>query len=395
MKMTEFKAKSLVILGRQPKLGMAELESLYGAEHVKQLNGAALLDITTTDINFKRLGGALKVAQVLRELPTSNWQGLLRFLTDEIPQHMQYQPPGKFTLGLSTYGLGVPLSEQTKGLMAIKRVIRSTGKSARIVPNKTSALNSAQVLHNKLTTKGSWELLLVKDGKNTILAQTIFVQDIDAYAARDQARPARDARVGMLPPKLAQIMVNLANPPKGSTILDPFCGTGVVLQEALLMEFNTFGSDLNPRMVEYSKTNLDWLKTKYELTSNNYKIEQGDATNHQWPEKISSIVSETYLGRPLSKIPPTEELYKIANDVNTIFKKFLNNISTQIKPGTRLCLAVPAWRAKSGFVNMPALDNLSDLGYNQLDFKSAGHKDLVYFREEQIVARQLIVLEKR
>jgi acyl-CoA hydrolase len=43
-----------------------------------------------------------------------------------------------------------------------------------------------------------------------------------------------------------------------------------------------------------------------------------------WPEKISSIVSETYLGRPLSKIPPTEELYKIANDVNTIFKKFLN-----------------------------------------------------------------------
>jgi hypothetical protein len=35
------------------------------------------------------------------------------------------------------------------------------------------------------------------------------------------------------------------------------------------------------------------------------------------------------------------------------------------------------------------------LGYNQLDFKRAEQKDLVYFREDQIVARQLIVLEKK
>jgi tRNA G10 N-methylase Trm11 len=139
-------------------------------------------------------------------------------------------------------------------------------------------LNSAQVLHNKLTTKGAWELLVIKDGKNTILAQTIFVQDIEAYAARDQARPARDARVGMLPPKLAQIMINLANPPKDAAILDPFCGTGVVLQEAMLMGFSTVGTDLEARMVEYTKKNLDWLNDKFQPLNSNYKVEQGDAT---------------------------------------------------------------------------------------------------------------------
>jgi hypothetical protein len=203
-------------LGRQPKLGMAELESLYGATHLRPLNGAALLDISTQEINFKRLGGTVKIAQVLTVLPNTNWQDILQYLTDKIPDHMQYQPSGKFTLGLSVYGLPVNLQEQNKGLMAVKRVIRSTGKSVRIVPNKTAALNSAQVLHNKLTTRGAWELILLRDGPKTILAQTIFVQDIDAYAARDQARPARDARVGMLPPKLAQIMVNLANPSKGA-----------------------------------------------------------------------------------------------------------------------------------------------------------------------------------
>jgi tRNA G10 N-methylase Trm11 len=393
--MSEFQAKSLAILGRQPKLGMAELESLYGSKHLRPLKGAVLLDMSTQEISFKRLGGTIKLAQVLTVLPNTNWQDVLQYLIDKIPEHMQFQPTGKFTLGLSIYDLPVSLNDQTKGLMAIKRVIRSTGKSVRIVPNKTPILNSAQVLHNKLTTKGAWELVLMRNGQKTILAQTIFVQDIDAYAARDQARPARDARVGMLPPKLAQLIVNLANPPKDGVVLDPFCGTGVVLQEALLMGFSVVGTDLNELMVQYSDKNLTWLIDKKPELANKYKLEQGDATNYKWPGEINAVASEIYLGRPLSKIPASEELYKIASDVNTIFKKFLSNLSQQIKSGSRLSLAVPAWRIKNGFINLPALDNLSDLGYNQVDFKHVGQKDLVYFREGQIVARKLIVLEKK
>jgi tRNA (guanine10-N2)-dimethyltransferase len=393
--MSEFKPKTLAILGRQPKLGLAELESLYGERHIRALENAAILDLPTQEIAFKRLGGTIKLAQILTTLPNNNWQSILQYLIDKIPEHMQFQPAGKFTLGISVYGLRVPLSEQIKGLMTIKRSIRSTGKSVRIIPNKAPALNSAQVLHNKLTTKGAWELLLVKDGPKTILAQTIFVQDIEAYGARDQARPARDARVGMLPPKLAQTMVNLANPPKEGVVLDPFCGTGVLLQEAILMGYSVLGTDLEERMIEYSKKNLVWLIKNYDLESIDYHLEQGDATNHNWPDNISAVASEIYLGRPLTKVPPSEDLYKIAGDVNTIFKKFLHNLAPQIKPGTRLALAVPAWRTKNGFVNLPALDNLSDLGYNQLDFRSAASKELVYFREDQVVARQLIVLEKK
>ncbi len=393
--MPEFQSKSLAILGRQPALGLAELESLYGSAHVMPLKGAAVLDVPTSEIKFKRLGGTIKLAQILTILPTTDWQKLLEYLLDKIPEHMQYQPAGKFTLGLSVYGLPVNLAEQNKGLMAIKRIIRSTGKSVRIVPNKTSELNSAQVLHNKLTTRGAWELILFRDGAKTILAQTFFVQDIDAYAARDQARPARDARVGMLPPKLAQTMINLANPPALGTLLDPFCGTGVVLQEALLMGFTVSGTDLEQRMVDFSQKNLDWLSRERPELKGKYTLEQGDATNHSWQDNISGVVSEVYLGRPLAKVPPSEELYKIAGDVNTIFKKFLANLGGQIKPGTRLCLAVPAWRTKNGFVHLPALDNLSNLGYNQVDFKHVEHKDLVYFREDQVVARELIVLEKK
>lgn len=398
--MAEFTPKSLCILGRQPSLGLAELESLYAPEHLRPLQGATLLDLETKDIQFKRLGGTVKLAQILTILPTTRWVDILQFLTDKIPDHMHFQPPGKFTLGLSVYGLPVSLNEQNKGLMAIKRMIRSTGKSVRIIPNKSPALNSAQVLHNKLTTKGAWELLLVKDGKRTFLAQTIFVQDIEAYSARDQARPARDARIGMLPPKLAQTMINLANPPVSGTILDPFCGSGVVLQEALLMEFDVTGSDINPKMVEFTKKNLDWLCKKYDVShggnlSMQFKVYLKDAMVAKWTERIDAVVSEIYLGKPLSKTPSSEELYKIAGEVNELLKKFLANIGSQIKSGTQLCLAVPAWRTKNGFVQLPLLDRLTDMGYNQLDFKYAAPKDLIYFRADQIVARKLIVLEKK
>src|SRR5438132_1608433 len=141
--------QSVLILGRQPELGLAEVESLYGAAAVRPVGEqAAVLDVDPCLLAFDRLGGAVKFCKLL-----------------------------------------------------------------------------------------------------TILAQTVKVQDIAAYAQRDQARPKRYAKVGMLPPKLAQIIINLAvgrlpdnqlasicDIPAGEqiprphlelTLLDPFCGTGV------------------------------------------------------------------------------------------------------------------------------------------------------------------------
>ena len=270
------------------------------------------------------------------------------------------------------------------------------------MPNKTAALSSAQVLHNKLTRRGAWELILFKDGDRTILAQTFFVQDIEAYAARDQARPARDARVGMLPPKLAQIIINLAmraperrdKPERLDRylVLDPFCGTGVILQEALLMGYSAVGTDNSDKMVEYTKANMKWLYQNHPGIVGYTNVELGDATDHKW-QIFSAMASETYLGRPLTKLPSPPELNKIVSDVNTILTKFLANLAKQNKEQRRICLAIPAWQiGPNKFKTLPVLDKLTDMGYNVLKFKHVGAQDLFYFRENQIVARQLIVL---
>ncbi|MEX0881739.1 MAG: DNA methyltransferase [Candidatus Saccharimonadales bacterium] len=406
--MSEFEAKSLCILGRQPKLGLAELESLYGAEHVMPLGGAALLDIPAEEINFKSLGGTIKTARILARLPYSDWKQLTNYLQVNIPEHLSHLPKAKFTLGLSLYGLKLSVPELNRSMLQIKKVIKASGRSVRIVPNKTLPLSSAQVLHNKLTHKGAWELLFVADGPRTILAQTLFVQDIEAYAARDQARPARDPKVGMLPPKLAQQIINLAVPAKFKDqnskirVLDPFCGSGVILQEALLMGYNVIGTDIDERMADFSRKNIQWLVQKYPEISGHVSIEVADATVYKWP-RFTVVASEVYLGRPLVKLPSDTALKEIVTEVNDIVEKFLINLHAQLKPGQRLCLALPAWRLPAGrqerangqFIRLPVIVKLTDMGYNRLSFEHVQNDDLIYFREDQIVARQLLVLERK
>ena len=123
--MTEFKPKSLLILGRQPALGLAELESLYGPEHIRPLESSALLDIPAEEINFKRLGGTIKVARVLAELPSSSWNEAYKYLLDNVPKHLMHLPEGTFTLGVSVYGLSVELKKLNADLLGLKKIIRS------------------------------------------------------------------------------------------------------------------------------------------------------------------------------------------------------------------------------------------------------------------------------
>jgi tRNA G10 N-methylase Trm11 len=409
--MSELAAKTVCILGRQPALGLAELERLYGAEHLRPIDGAALLDIPAEEVNFQKLGGTIKVARILTVLEETGWPGLAGYLTEKIPEHLKNLPDGKFTLGLSAYGIKVSPKEIGRTGLEIKKAIKQSGRPIRIVPNKTAVLNSAQVLHNKLTRRGAWELILVRDGKRTILAQTLFVQDIEAYGARDQARPFRDAKVGMLPPKLAQILINLAvgtpHPEKSGRwdkddglsmylIADPFCGTGVVLQEALLMGYSVYGTDKDPRMAEYTRKNLQWLIAKYPIVVGRTVIETADATVYKWPG-FSAIVSETYLGRPLNKLPAETALKQIISDTNTVIKKFLENLHPQLIPEKhKVCLAVPAWRRPDGsLIKLPLIDHLTDMGYNYLDLKNVRRDELVYFREDQVVARQLLIIRKK
>lgn len=390
--------QTISILGRQPALGMAELESLYGAKNLQPVGQyAALIEADHTNVPIGRLGGSLKICKLLTYIKSTEWPVITKYLSDFLPGHIANNPSGKINLGLSLYGFSLNASKINAGALSLKKSIKSSSRGVRIIPNKQPDLNTAQVIHNNLTGKNGIELVLIRWGNRTVLAQTVEVQDIEAYADRDQQRPKRDTRVGMLPPKLAQIIINLAASDTwkvthgNCTVLDPFCGTGVILQEALLMGYQAFGTDLEPRMIEYSEANMQWLFDQYKLAET-YKLEVADALDFSWQPLASVIAAETYLGRPFSTPPNPQLLDEVVHDVNTIHRKFLQNVARQTAPGFRMCLAIPAWMTQQGFRHLPILDSLEEMGYNRLSFVHAKNEDLIYHRPDQIVGRELAVL---
>lgn len=372
--------KYLVVLGRVAEMSLAELEALYGG--VRRLGEGLAIVKAEREVDIARLGGAMKVGRVLEEDPV---------------KYLKELPEGKITLGVSDYRAGRKDSRLGLGLK------KKVGRSLRVVPSENGVVSGAAAHHNRLGERQNHVELAYFDGG----VASMRSQDITAYAKRDQARPARDAKVGMLPPKLAQVLINLCGDlPEGSRVLDPFCGTGVVLQEAILMGYRAIGTDVSERMIEYSAKNLDWLSDRNpglferiglsgDKAQPTTELYVGNATSVKWsyPKTIDAVASEIYLGSPLSAPPSEIRLRQLKFETKEILRGFLRNLAGQVRSGTPVALAVPSWRRLDGpYSGLNILDEAEEMGYNVVSFKNLD--DLLYYREGQVVAREIIVLRK-
>ncbi len=430
----------ITLLGRQPEISLAELAAVFGADCVNRIS-QQFAEVQTSQFDITTLGGTIKCAKVITELPTSRTDkaSLLaasRFITQHYHAKWAHSPH-KITLGLSAYDLAVSARDIQKTGLILKSSLKKSGTSLRLIPNDQPALSTATAHNNKLGgSPHKVELLLIKTtDRHLIIAESRGVQNITAYTRRDRHRPKRDAFVGMLPPKLAQIMLNLAlgagsltrqRPHDNSvtssdsslsdksmvlrtalpdafdleetagsraavTILDPFCGTGTVLQEALLAGYDVIGTDLSQKMVDYTTENLSWLQSTFTTPGRVIDIHQADATTHHWPnsESLATIVCETYLGQPFSAPPTPQKLAAVVGNCNHIITSFLSNIHPQLAPNTPLCIAVPAWYDASGqAAHLPLIKHLRQLGYHHLNRRTP----LIYRRPDQVVARELLIL---
>ena len=434
----------IALLGRQPEISLAELAAVFSTDCVNRIS-QQFAEVQTSQFDITTLGGTVKCAEVITELPASRTdKASLLAASRFITQHYQAKwahSLHKITLGLSAYNLAISARDVQKTGLILKSSLKKSGTSLRLIPNDQPALSTATAHNNKLGgSPYKVELLLVKTtDRRLIIAESRGVQNITAYTRRDRHRPKRDAFVGMLPPKLAQIMLNLAlgarslarhkahdnsatrsasslsdksmvlrtalpdafdlEETAGSrpvvTILDPFCGTGTVLQEALLAGYDVVGTDLSQKMVDYTAENLSWLQSTFTAPGHPIgrviDIHQADATTHHWPngKHLTAVVCETYLGQPFSAPPAPQKLAEVAGNCNHIITGFLTNIRPQLAPNTPLCIAVPAWYdASSRATHLPLIKNLQRLGYCQLN-----RTPLIYRRPDQTVARELLVLK--
>lgn len=399
----------IFFLGRQDQLSFAELKAALGIVHQAEPTQAGRVAILTTSTplpdNFiDQLGGtdriALQVAQ-LSKAPTPEEALKALFPADDLPK--------KWTVGIST--LLQPDFSLQKFALGLKKLARQRGsRLAFITPgNKRAQLNAAQVMFNKLDRPPNAELTFLEQGGTTLLLKTVQVQDITAYEKRDTARPARDPKSGMLPPKLAQMMINIAigyAPPGGSPhgsvlrILDPFCGSGTVLQEGWLMDYKMFGSDTSEAATRASQQNLDWLTAHFTMDATLApEIVRQDVKSpfpKNWQNTFSAAVTEPYLGPPV-KAPLSPALAeKRMTDLAALYRAVFRNVRPMLKSGGVIAFLFPIFFTRDGWRGIPqnVIDGLGKIGYRVVQLDGTERGSLTYKRPDALVARELIVFKK-
>lgn len=214
-------SKYLFLLGREPELSLAELSSLFSS--VKKQGVFALVE-TEKDILplIATLGGTIKAGKIFAE--NISKADLEKVCVQCILPTLQ--PEKKTRIALDSFVPGL-----NNLVFKIKDTLKTQGHSIRVVQHDNGRVKTATTLHEKLIERGCELMILTGDTGYTV-AQTLWVQDIDAYTRRDINRE-RSMSVGMMPPKLAQIMINLATKgERGVQVWDAFCGLGTTLIEA-------------------------------------------------------------------------------------------------------------------------------------------------------------------
>ena len=123
-----------------------------------------------------------------------------------------------------------------------------------------------------------------------------------------------------------------------------------------------------------------------------YQVSVGDATSFRWAQPIDAVACEGYLGRPMSVAPAEIKLKAEKQECGAIILGFLKNLAGQIKLGTPVVVAIPAWSRPDGsYSRIDILDEIEGMGYNVSNKTREG---LLYHRKEQVVARDIIILRK-
>lgn len=365
------------VLGREPLLSAAEIAAVFPTAAITY---TPPILITTANFDpkqiIRRLGGTVKIAEEIASHLTE--ADLLGRIAAELEQIA-----GKIHFGISAYGTEGGASQAEKWGLTLKKRLKADGKSVRYVDNRgRAALSSVSVEKNGLVNRGR-EFLIAPAGKNFFkLAKTAAVQPFESFSERDYGRPGRDDKSGLLPPKLALMMINLSGAGKNEVLLDPFCGSGTVLTEAALLGYkHIIGSDISEKAVADSLKNWDWLGARNFPKPKIFRTDIKNIADKIEKRSVGAIVTEPYMGRPLRGGESLEELQTQADELADLYATAFEEFAKILKPNGMVIFIIPEFQAGRNLVKINCLDKIIKLGFkpekflgkeNSLDYQRPG-----------------------
>lgn len=382
--------------GHGKGLAKAEIEALAshpGAIVDEVEDGFVVEDsLAAPRADLRRMGGIVRITEVLQSgpenMPLNFEQWTAQALQSEFKSYK-----GKMRFGLSMH----PKNEKVLKsiLIGAKKAVKDLG-NVRFVNKDFQNLSSVQAWHEHLLEPGAVELHLFKSETKWYLSRTLAIQDFEFYSHRDYDRPAKDAKNGLFPPKLAQILINIANPAPGTPVFDPFCGSGTVLQEAWLMDHPAYGSDLEAAIVQDAENNLRWFQEeapKFKAQLEGFPTllvkDATELTARDLPTEPFTIVSETTLGPRLTKPLTPDERAKVYFELETLYLAFFKNLKSVLPFPVTMVFTAPYHREGNLRHFLPTLPEILATYATILPMSEHERPSLFYERKDQMVSREI------
>lgn len=340
--------KYFFILGRQPYLSAAEIRAKLKQSGISFKETAFEPDFVILEIADKdkfnadklafELAGTIKIGVIDNEME--------KVCATELMQSIPTSSK-KIHFGLSAYNIQLDINKLGQ---EIKNELKRSGQSARFAVSKINPLSSAAVLKNKLLEKGA-EIVILKSKTMIYHGHTLAIQPLEFWSMIDYGRPARDAKRGMLPPKLAQMMINLSEAKTDGALLDPFCGVGTIIQQSLLLGYaNIIGCDIDNAAIKATKKNIDWLARRdliNQIPAVRFFVSDIKNLNKEVPQNsIDAVIAEPSLGPALQGYETEAQINKIIQDLSDLYRTTFIQLRAVLKPNGAIVIVIPSFRIK-------------------------------------------------
>lgn len=377
------------ILGFNRAISIAELTESTGITPSKYMDSVIFFESDERLQNLQyRLAGMQKFGEVIGKVYSD--RELRDFLVS-----MLVSQEGRIQFGLSVYDIGGKKdSEQLRANLdkiglSVKRSLKEAGFAVRYIQSKGGEVTSVISRKNNLPEHGG-DIALFVDQKGIQIGEVRTVQDYGAWRKRDIDRPGRDAKRGMLPPKLARMMLNLTGEDiAGKTILDPFCGSGTVLTEAAMLGAGKLvGSDLAEKAVKDTKRGVKWLLEE-EQVENPYEVHHskaGNITAILEEQSIDLVVTEPFLGTPRKGREDARTVKTAVEELEDLYIESFSAVKKVMKKGGVIVIASPVHYVRDLAIPVRIREVMKQVGLKEKPFSET----LLYKREGQYVGREIV-----
>ena len=349
-------------------------------------------------------GSIIKVGDIFYEGHISDETNLRKKIKHNLTRAIHEKLGRKIKISINIQSQNIEERKKMSRIIRseIRQITKPKGIDAKVIPTKKDSMElSSYQYHKENIPKRGYEINCFLVKSKILLGLSKWVTNPFKDIKQDEERPMRFFTHGTSI-KLARTLINLSNALANEILLDPFCGTGTILLEALKQGINVIGVDKDPKCVHAAKANLNHFTSLYpskKRIKDKWSIYHHDSRNLNsvLSKNIDVLVTEPYLGPFLKKLPSKEQGKKTMRELEDLYIRVLNGSKKHLKENGRILLIIPEYQYSQSDALYPDYNRISE----KTSLKIVSHSK--YFnvkipvnigRKHNIINRKLLILSK-